>query len=172
MEKFSAFVENRTPELLEILKVPIIYHNDPFLRARKKLGPHVDLKKSSSRKKPGSPPTSTEVVTARIEAERAQEVAREEAEAPVRKSKRLVKGKANVLMPPSLKRKDLPKLDEVPHKKRKFLESSTVAAAKATMPPLSGLETQLALIVPEPVVGEIAPGVQEASVEVQGGLPE
>lgn len=71
MEKFSAFAENRTPEPLEIPKIPIIYHNDPFLRARKRLGPHVDLKKSSARKKSGSPPTSAEVMTARVEAERA-----------------------------------------------------------------------------------------------------
>lgn len=75
MEKFSAFVENRTPEPLEIPKIPIIYHNDPFLRARKRLGPHVDLKNSSTRKKAGSPPTSTKVATASGEAERAQEVA-------------------------------------------------------------------------------------------------
>lgn len=130
MEKFSAFVENRTPEPLEIPKVPIIYHNDPFLRVRKRLGPHVDLKKSSTRKKSGSAPTSTEVTTTRVEAERAQEVAQEEAEAPVRKSKRLVKGKAKVLVPPSPKRKELPKLNEVPRKRRRFLEASTVAAAK------------------------------------------
>lgn len=129
MGKFSAFVENRTPEPLEIPKVPIIYNNDPFLRARKRLGPHVDLKKSSTRKKSGSAPTSTEVTTARVEAERAQKVAQEEAEAPVRKSKRLVKRKAKVLVPPSPKRKELPKLNEVP-RKRRFLEASTVAAAK------------------------------------------
>lgn len=74
-EMFCAFVENRTPELLEIPKIPTIYHNDPFLRTRKRLGLHVDLKKFSARKKSRSPPTSTEVMTARVEAKRAQEVA-------------------------------------------------------------------------------------------------
>lgn len=73
-------------------------------------------------------------------------------------------------MPSSPKRKDLPKLDEVPRKKRKFLEASTVAAAKATLPQLSSSEAQLALIIPEPVMEEIAP--QEAPLEVQGTLPE
>lgn len=84
MEKFCAFVENRTPESLEIPKIPTIYHNDPFLRARERLGLHVDLKKSSAQRKSRSPPTSTVVITARVEVERAQEIAREEAEAPVR----------------------------------------------------------------------------------------
>lgn len=176
MEKFCAFVENRTPEPLDIPKIPIIYHNDPFLRARKRLGPQVDLKKSSARKKSRRPPTSTEVMIGRVEVERAQEVAQEEeeAEAPIQKSKRLVKGKAKVLVPASPNRKDLAKLDEVPRKRRKFLEASTVAAAKATLPqPSSELtipleaNAQLVLITPEPIVEEVAPEVQEALLEVQ-----
>lgn len=83
MEKFCAFVENRTPGPLEIPKILTIYHNDPFLLARKRLGLHVDLKKSSVRKKSGSSSTSTEVVATRVDAERAQEVTKEEAESPV-----------------------------------------------------------------------------------------
>lgn len=45
MEKFCAFIENSTPEPLEIPKIPTLYCNDPFLRARKRLG-LVELKKS------------------------------------------------------------------------------------------------------------------------------
>lgn len=45
MEKFCAFVENKTPKPLEIPKIPTIYNNDPFLRARKRLGNHVELRK-------------------------------------------------------------------------------------------------------------------------------
>lgn len=76
-------------------------------------------------------------------AERAQEVAEEEAEAPTRKSKRLVKEKAKVVVPVSLKRKDLPKLDEVPRKRRKFLDASATAVAKANLPQPS--DTKLAI---------------------------
>lgn len=57
-------------------------------------------------------------------------MAQEEAEAPIRKFKRLVRGKAKVMVPVSSKRKDFSKLDVVPRKRRKFLEASTVAAAK------------------------------------------
>lgn len=71
MKKFCAFVENRTPEPWEIPKIPTIYHNDPFLRTRKRLGLHVELKKSLTRKKSGSPLTSTEVVAAMVEVKRA-----------------------------------------------------------------------------------------------------
>lgn len=72
MEKFCAFVENRTSEPLEIPKIPTIYCNDPFLRARKRLGLHVQLKKSSVvGGRPGSPPTSTEVIATREVAKRA-----------------------------------------------------------------------------------------------------
>lgn len=102
MEKFCAFVENRTPKPLEIPKIPTIYHNDPFLRARKRLGLHVDLKKSFVvGRKSGSPPTSTEVIAAREAAEVAQEEAEEEPEAPARKSKCLARGKAKVVVPAS-----------------------------------------------------------------------
>lgn len=38
MEKFCAFVENGSSKPLEIPKIPTIYHNDLFLRARKRLG--------------------------------------------------------------------------------------------------------------------------------------
>lgn len=66
MEKFCAFVENRTPEPLEILKIPTIYRNDPLLWARKRLGLHVDLKKSFVvGRKPWSPTTLTKVIIAR-----------------------------------------------------------------------------------------------------------
>lgn len=84
MEKFCAFVENRSSDPLEIPRIPTIYHNDPFLRARKILGLHVDLKKSSTAGgKPRSPPTSTEVIAAREAVEGVQEEAEEEGEAPL-----------------------------------------------------------------------------------------
>lgn len=131
MGKFCVFVENRTSEPLEIPKIQTIYHNDPFLRARKRLALHVDLKKSSAiRGKPGSPPTSTEVIAAKEVAERVQAEVEEEGEALVRKSKCLARGKAKVILPASPKRKDLPKLDEVPRKWRKFQDASTTVAVK------------------------------------------
>lgn len=151
--------------------------------ARKRLGLHVDLKKSSARKKSGSPPTSIEVVAARVEAKRAREVAKEEVEAPVRKSKRLVRGKAKIVVPTSPKRKDLPKLDEVPRKKRKFLDASATAAVKVNLSQPSDTklaiptevvmaEAQLALPAPESVVEEVVLEVQEAPLEVQEILLE
>lgn len=79
------------------------------------------------------------------------------------------------MVPASPKRKDLSKLDEVPCKRRKFLEASTIAAAKVTLPQPSDLElvipseaeAQLALITSEQIVREVAPEVQEAPLEVQ-----
>lgn len=95
IEKLCAFVENRTFEPLEIPKIPTIYHNDPFLRARKKFGLHIDLKMSSAAGgKPESPPTSAEMIAAREAAGRVQAEVEEEREAPIRKSKRLAKGKS------------------------------------------------------------------------------
>lgn len=53
----------------------------------------------------------------------------------MRKSKRLAKGKAKVTIPASPKRKkDLPKLDEVPRKRRKLLDASINVAAKVYLP--------------------------------------
>lgn len=67
VERFCAFVENQTPEPLEIPKIPIIYCNDPFLRARKRLGSHDNLSKNASgvEGRSGSPPTSMEVIATR-----------------------------------------------------------------------------------------------------------
>lgn len=156
----------------------MIYHNDPFLRARKRLALHVDLKKSfNTGGKPGSPPTSTEVIATREAAEGVQEEAEEEGEAPVRKSKRLARGKAKFVVPASPKRKDLPKLDEVPRKRRKFLDVSTTAAVKVNLPQPSVAklvtpavtdvtEAQLALSAPEPVMEEDPLAVQEAPLEM------
>lgn len=147
-------------------KIPTIYRNDLFLREKKRLGLHVNLKKSSAvGRKPGSPPTSTEVIAAREASERVQEEPEEEGEAPVRKSQRLTRGKAKVAVRASLKRKDLPKLDEVPRKKRKFLDASAATVVKAKLPQSSVAklvsrteadvaEAQLALPTPEPVVEE------------------
>lgn len=62
----------------------------------------------------------------------AKEEAQEEVEdheAPeIRKSKRLARGKAKVIYP-RIPKKDLLKLDEVPRKKRKLLDTSSAAAA-------------------------------------------
>lgn len=62
----------------------------------------------------------------------AEEEAQEEVEdheAPeIRKSKRLARGKAKVIHP-RIPKKDLLKLDEVPRKKRKLLDTSSAAAA-------------------------------------------
>lgn len=93
-------------------------------------------KVSSAKGKPGSPPTSTEVIAAREAAERIQQEAEEEEEgleAPImRKSKCLARGKDKVIIPTSPKRrKDLLKLDEVPRKRRKILDASTMEAVKA-----------------------------------------
>lgn len=61
MENFCAFVENKAPEPLEIPNIPMMYCNDPFFRARKRLGLHVEMKKpSGAAGKPRSPPTSFE----------------------------------------------------------------------------------------------------------------
>lgn len=79
----------------------------------------------------GSPPTSTEVVAVREATEKAQEATEEEEEAP--KSNRLARGKAKVVVPASLKRKNFPKLDEVPRKRRKFMDASATAAAKVCL---------------------------------------
>lgn len=153
MEKFCTFVEDQTSKSLEISKIPIIYYSDPFLRAKKRLGSLVELKKASGAEgKPGSPPTSTEVIAAKEAAEKVQQEVEEEEEgheAPVvRKSKRLTRGKANVIIPASSKRKkDLPKLDEIPRKRRKFLDASTTAAAKVCSSSIS-LVSLLIVVVP------------------------
>lgn len=95
----------------------------------------------------------------------------------MRKSKRLARGKTKVIILASSKRKkDLPKLDDVPRKRRKFLVTSTTIAAKVNLPHPSVVElvkpvvesvteAQLALPAPEPIV-EVAPlAVQEASFD-------
>lgn len=150
-------MENQTFEPLEIPKIPIIYCNDPFLRARKRLGSHVELSKraSGAEGRSGSPPISIEVIAAREAAEKVQEEVEEEDEghkAPiVRKSKRLAK-KAKVVIPASPKRKKgLPKLAEVPWERRKFLDASTTTAAKVNPP--------------HPLVAEIAKLVVVSTME-------
>lgn len=95
------------------------------------------------------------MITAREAAKGAQEEAEEEAEAPARKSKCLVRGTAKVVVPASPKRKDLPKLDEVPRKKRKFLDASVAAAVKLVTPTeVDMADVQLALPSLETVVEE------------------
>lgn len=65
------FVEDQTSESLKIPKIPIIYWNDPFLRVRKRLGNHVELKKASGAEgMVGSLPTLTEVIAVREAAEK------------------------------------------------------------------------------------------------------
>lgn len=108
--------------------------------------------------------------------QRGQEEVEEEAEAPARKSKRLVRGTAKVVVPASPKSKDLPKLDEVPRKKRNFLDASAAAAVKTNLPQpsVSKLVTptevdmadmQLALPALETVVEEAPLEVQETPLE-------
>lgn len=86
-------------------------------------------------------------------------------------------------MPASPKRKDLPKLDEISRKRRKFLNAYVTAAVKAnlsqpfdtklaTPTEVDMAEVQLALPTPEPVVEEAVLGVQEAPLEVQETLLE
>lgn len=107
-------------------------------------------------------------------------MAQEEAEAPIRKSKRLVRGKAKVMVPVSSKRKDFSKLDVVPRKRRKFLEASATVAPKAILPQpsdtefviLSEAEAHLALVTTESVVEEAVLKVQEVPLEVPGILLE
>lgn len=96
----------------------------------------------------------------------AEEEAQEEVEdheAPeIRKSKRLARGKAKVIYP-RIPKKDLLKLDEVPRKKRKLLDTSSAAAATAELPQLLALlEVQPAP--PSELVEVVAPIVMEADV--------
>lgn len=173
MERFCAFVENKTLEPLEIPKISTIYCNDPLLRAKKRLGSHAELSKRAlgAEGRSGSPSTSTEVIAKAETAEKAQEeVVEEEGHeaSATRKSVRLARGKAKVVLPASPKKnKDFPKLDDVPRKRRKFLDASTTAVARVDLPhpsvtehtkPVvtSTIETQLILCTPEPIV-EVAP---------------
>lgn len=103
--------------------------------------------------------------------QRGQEEVEEEAEAPARKSKRLVRGTAKVVVPASPKSKDLPKLDEVPRKKRNFLDASAAAAVKPSVSKLvtptevDMADMQLALPALETVVEEAPLEVQETPLE-------
>lgn len=98
--------------------------------------------------------------------QRGQEEVEEEAEAPARKSKRLVRGTAKVVVPASPKSKDLPKLDEVPRKKRNFLDASAAAAVKLVTPTeVDMADMQLALPALETVVEEAPLEVQETPLE-------
>lgn len=45
LDSFCTFVKDQTFESLDISKIPLVYHNDPCLRARKKLGIFADLSK-------------------------------------------------------------------------------------------------------------------------------
>lgn len=62
-----------------------------------------------------------------------EEGAGEEQEAPeIRKSKRITRGKAKIICPKnSKKKKDCLKLDDVPRKRKKLLDASTVGISKA-----------------------------------------
>lgn len=111
----------------------------------------------------------------------AEEEAQEEVEdeAPeIRKSKRLARGKAKVIYP-RIPKKDLLKLDEVPRKKRKLLDTSSAAAATAELPQLPALlEVQPAP--PSELVEVVAPiameadvsGTQSPTLMIQGVLGE
>lgn len=112
----------------------------------------------------------------------AKEEAQEEVEdheAPeIRKSKRLARGKAKVIYP-RIPKKDLLKLDEVPRKKRKLLDTSSAAAATAKLPQLPTLlEVQPAP--PSELVEVVAPiameadvsGTQSPTLMIQGVLGE
>lgn len=137
LDNLYAFVEDQASESLEIPRIPIVYCNDAFLRTRKRLDIHADLTRRASgvERKSKSLPMSREIIAAREVADEVEdeEEGEEGLKAPVvRKSKRLAKGKVKVIHPDNPKRqKDLPKLVEVPRKKRKLLDASTTATAKA-----------------------------------------
>lgn len=141
MQDFCTFVEEQSVEALEIPKVRLVYYNDAFLRARKRLISFSDSSKKSlgAGRKDKSPPTSLEVVAEREAEELAKEEMQEEEEeheAPeIRKSKWIARGKAKVIHPRNPK-KDLVKLDEVPRKKRKLLDESNAAAVTVDLPQL------------------------------------
>lgn len=136
LHQLCVFVEQQSKESLLIPKVLTVYCNDAFLRARKKAAGASDpSKKSLGRgRRNKSPPTSMEIAEQEAE-ELAREGAAEEDDdetLEVRKSRRLVKGKAKVILPSNPKRV-LPKLDEVPRKRRKLLEASSAATATVTI---------------------------------------
>lgn len=75
MERFCAFVEDQASESLEIPRIPTVYCNDAFLRARKRLSSHVNLSKRALgiKRRSRSPLTSMELIAAREAAEVVQE---------------------------------------------------------------------------------------------------
>lgn len=128
---------------MEIRRIPLVFHNDPFLHARKRLGIVADLTKKQKgyeRTEREKVESLTDTMEKKIEEERGEEVEEreevgEEQEAPeIRKSKRISMNKAKVVHPKgSKKERDLPRLDDVSRKKRKLLEVLTVGASKAKL---------------------------------------
>lgn len=130
------FVEQQSKESLLIPKVSTVYWKDAFLRVRKRIAGASD----PSKKSPGhgrrdkNPPTSMEIAEQEAEElarERATEEEDDDETLEVRKSRRLAKGKVKIF--PSNPKRVLPKLDEVPRKRRKLLEASSAATATVTI---------------------------------------
>lgn len=108
-----------------------------------------------------------EIIAEREAEEEVEEEEEEEGEEQetlaTRKTKWIAKGKANVIHPRN-PNNDLPKLEEVPKKRRKLLNASTTAAATANLPQFhEAMEGQP--FAPSGPVEEVAAlGTEEASL--------
>lgn len=77
----ESLVEDHTFESLEILRVPLVFYNDPFLRLREKLGVFADLSKKplgagkAEGKTTESPTDTAEII---VEKEKEEDVEEEE----------------------------------------------------------------------------------------------
>lgn len=82
LDDLCTFVEKQSAESLEIPRIPLVYCNDAFLRARKRLGNFAESPKrgSGAERRSKSPPTSMEVIAARETVEEVQEEIEEEEE--------------------------------------------------------------------------------------------